>query len=78
MQIRSTSVGSGMMTASVRSALIRPCCASHAMPANPPLSSSTVPLTSTEPCRAMPARRIASAAKIAAAIPAFMSHDPRP
>ena len=77
-QMRSTPSGSGMMTASVRSAAIRPCSASQATPAKPPLSSSTVPLTSTVPASATPARRIASTAKTAAARPAFMSHAPRP
>ena len=36
--------------------------ASQATPANPPLSSSTVPLISTAPSSSTPARRIASAA----------------
>lgn len=67
-----------MITASVRSADTRPCCASHAIPAKPPLSSSTVPLTSIEPASGIPARRIASAAYTAAVIPAFMSQAPRP
>ena len=38
-----------MMAKSVRPALMRPCSASHATPAKPPLSSSTVPLISTLP-----------------------------
>src|SRR5450759_3627893 len=67
-----------MIAKSVRSALMRPWCASQATPAKPPLSSSTVPLISTLPFNATPDRRIASAANTAAAIPAFMSHDPRP
>ena len=47
----------------VRVALIsRPRCASHATPAKPPLSSSTVPLTSIVPFSSTPARLIASAA----------------
>jgi len=61
-----------------RDELSRPCRARYAAPANPPLSSSTVPLISIEPSSAMPARRIASAANTAAAMPAFMSQAPRP
>ena len=78
MQMRSTLSGSGMITQSARLACRRPCCARYAAPAKPPLSSSTVPLISTDPASSTPARRIASAANTAAAIPAFMSHAPRP
>ena len=54
--------------------------ASHrcATPAKPPLSSSTVALMSTAPASSTPARRSASTANTAAAIPDFMSDAPRP
>ena len=56
----------------------RPDCASQPTPACPPISSSTVPEISRTPPRRSPARRIASAAKRAAARPPFMSLAPRP
>ena len=76
--MRSTPNGSGMITKSARSDDSTPCRASHATPAKPPLSSSTVALISTLPSSVTPARRIASAAKMAAARPPFMSELPRP
>ena len=78
MQTRSTPKGSGMITALVRSRDSQRFSASHATPAKPPLSSSTVPLISIGAVCATPARRIASAANTAAASPAFMSQEPRP
>jgi hypothetical protein len=62
----------------VRPFATRPWWASQATPANPPLSSSTVPLISIAPGKVTPARRTASAAYTAAAMPAFMSQLPRP
>ena len=53
MQMRSTLSGSGMITKSVRAAAMRPCSQSQPTPAKPPLSSSTVPLISTLPRRAI-------------------------
>ncbi len=62
MQMRSTCSGSGMITASVRPRASLPLRARCAMPAQPPLSSSTVPDTSTVPASRTPARRSASTA----------------
>src|SRR6185436_7876800 len=76
--MRSTFSGSGMMTKSVRPLRMRPVSARYATPAKPPLSSSAVPLISTVPGSVSPARAIASTANTEAAIPAFMSHTPRP
>jgi len=67
-----------MTTWSTVSEVQTPCEQSSASPAKPPLSSSTVALCSTLPRRRIPARRMASTAKIDAAIPAFWSPLPRP
>ena len=78
MEMRSVSVGSVRITASVRSALSRSDFANKSVATKAPLFSSTVPPTSIDPCGQMPAQNMPSVGWIAAALPACMSQVPRP